>query len=112
MGGSKDALITFFISMVKAAVLQCTGHALSLHAFWCVVSGHALPPNAEAVTMDSVRVRPGRSNSQKNDSLVAHHDSVDLNHHPLQRIHGSKRELVARGPRGGEERHDEPERVE
>ena len=50
--------------------------------------------------------------ARKTESLAAHDDAMDLNHHPFQRAQGSKRELVARGPRGGEERHDEPEGVE
>ena len=62
--------------------------------------------------MDSVRVRPGRFHSQNNDSLVAHDDTMGIGHHPLQRAQGPKREPIARGPRGGEERHDEAKGVE
>ena len=50
--------------------------------------------------------------ARKTDSLVAHEDAMDLEHHPLQCAQGPKCEPVARGPRGGEERHDEPEGVE
>ena len=63
--------------------------------------------------MDSTRVRGGDPTARKADgSLVAHDDAMGLGHHPLQRVHGPKREPVARGPRGGEERHDKPEGVE
>ena len=50
--------------------------------------------------------------ARKAGLLVAHDDAMDLNHHPLQRAQGSKQEPIARGPRGGEKRHDEPEGVE
>ena len=50
--------------------------------------------------------------SRTTDSLVAHDDAMDLNHHPIQRAQGPKREPVARGPRGGEEGHDEPKGVD
>ena len=65
--------------------------------------------------MDSTRVRGGDPTvtARKADgSLVAHDDAIDLKHHPLQRAQGPKRELVTRGPRSGEERHDKSEGVE
>ena len=66
----------------------------------------------ERGVVDSTRVRGGDPTARKADSLVAHDDTMGLGHHPLQRAQGPKRELVARGPGGGEERHDEPKGVE
>ena len=66
----------------------------------------------ERGVVDSTRVRGGDPTARKADSLVAHDDTMGLGHHPLQRAQGPKREPVARGPRGGEERHDEPKGVE
>ena len=37
---------------------------------------------------------------------------MGLRHHPIQRAQGPKREAVARGPRCGEERHEEAKGVE
>ena len=66
----------------------------------------------ERGVVDSTRVRGGDPTARKADSLVAHDNTMNLGHHPLQRAQGPKRELVTRGPRGGEERHDEPKGVE
>ena len=44
--------------------------------------------------------------------MVAHDDTMGLGHRPLQRAQGPKGEPVARGPRGGEERHEEPKGIE
>ena len=46
------------------------------------------------------------------NSLVAPDEAMYLIHHPLQRANGPKREPIAGGPCGGEERHDEPKGVE
>ena len=59
-----------------------------------------------------MRVRGGDLTGRKLDSLVAHDDTMDLGHDPPQRTHRPKREPVARGPRGSEERHDEAKGVE
>ena len=88
---------------LKAGVLEAMPQAVVIESF--------MGPGTRARWTACACVRAGRSHSQKTDSLVAHDDAMDLKHHPLQCAQGPKRELVARGPGGGEERHDEAKGV-
>ena len=113
------ASLLFALRRPPRAFIYKTGFRLSLDGLLLhmkfVHSNHNLHQTTgrERGIVDSMRVR-GQipQGSRKADSVVARDHAVDLKHHPLQRAQGPKREPVARGSRGGEERHDEPEGVD